>query len=317
MGAVDIALAQAQARRRGRRQPPPVPSVAASVAGGIGATPGRGRAVPVITPDTRLSQRMPSYQGEIEGLADAFRRSVRRRARRGPMLLPAREATAVARPITPKEAAYHDYMRQIGASWAPPEDPVAADLERYAPTGVRIVRALTGDQPGALTPTVSEFANVGAALAGGGGLKVLSPVARAAGSRGVTTLARAGAAAKREADELAVGTQLRLSALRQRYADSARGIPPKRPAPRDGPRPLGKLGDRLDRAAEREWRRRQAHPTYDRARRLMDAYKGLRLDVGAQAFRRHPEIMFPILLQALLNPREEDDDDALVRVGRR
>jgi hypothetical protein len=38
----------------------------------------------------------------------------------------------------------------------------------YAPTGLKIIRALTGDEPGKIAPTGKEFLNVGAVVAGGG-----------------------------------------------------------------------------------------------------------------------------------------------------
>lgn len=75
----------------------------------------------------------------------------------------------MARPApSPGERSIRAIREPTRAPHRPPSDPIAASLAREAPTGIQIVRGLTGDEPGRITPSLGEVGNVVAALALGG-----------------------------------------------------------------------------------------------------------------------------------------------------
>lgn len=100
------------------------------------------------------------------GVKRAVRAAARAREQGTP--LPSTEA----KPGLSAEEKKKQFLDPIRPSYRPSESKtdreVREALEEMAPTGVKVIRALTGDKPGTTKPSLEEIGNVATTLAGGG-----------------------------------------------------------------------------------------------------------------------------------------------------
>lgn len=136
--------------------------------------------------------------------------------------------------ITPEQARTYEWQRASGRTYAPPDDPVGARLEQYAPTGVRIARAILGDKPGATGPTLEEFGNIAATIAGSGATSAIrgtlraATAARTAKATKAATSARAARATPKPPKSAPKKTRAKAAAKRPAQKAKARYSKPER-----------------------------------------------------------------------------------------
>ena len=165
-------------RKVKRSKPPPVTTVNATL-GGAGVSRTERQARPGSSPAIVAAATGMS----VKEARKARRRGQRaiERARTDPYTGPS------ARGLTTAERALADFKAGRDSDDDDEKDYTKfvnrrgeiEDFEDYAPTGIRIIRALTGDTPGATEPTLGELGNIALTLGSGGAGAALRAPAKA------------------------------------------------------------------------------------------------------------------------------------------